>query len=176
MINVVVKEFPKALELNSILHDRVYENILNNEKRHHNSLGGRRTGFNLHEQNFKEIDVLISWIRMILPDISKNFALKTYDEETIFGYDLHRFEIVECWGVYYNRGESLIQHNHFPYSLSFVYYVKTPTGTAPIIIEDHTYVAKEGQCIFFLASQYHNVGSNKCDGRCAIIGNVSYRF
>ena len=54
--------------------------------------------------------------------------------------------------------------------------IPKPEKSTPIIIENHTYVAKEGQCIFFLASQYHSVGLNDCDERCAIVGNISYRF
>ena len=109
-----------------------------------------------------------------MPDVSKKFATKT--EETSYGYNVNSFEIAECWGAHYNKGESLMEHCHFPYALSFVYYVRTPKGFAPIIIENETYDIKEGQCVFFLASQYHSVGPNDCDGRCVIVGNILYRF
>ena len=176
MMSIVLSEFSRAAELNPILYDRVYENILNNEEglRYCDGLGGRRTDWNLHKQKIEEVDVIVSWVKSILPNVSKRFATKT--EQPTYGYDLNLFEIAECWGVHYNQGESLIEHNHFPYSLTFVYYVRTPKGTAPIIMEDEIFEVKEGQCVFFLASQYHSVGLNNCDGRCAIIGNVSYRF
>ena len=175
MVIIVECEFPRASELNPILYDRVCENILNkNKERVKDALGNRRTGFVLHEQNIEEIDILISWIKDILPEVSKNFATRT--GETEVGYNVNLFEISECWGVHYNKGESLIEHNHFPYTLSFVYYVRTPKGTASIIIENETQEIKEGQCIFFLATQYHSVGLNNCDDRCAIVGNILYRF
>ena len=179
---IVVSEFSRAAELNSILYDRVYENILNSEVRYRVSISGRRTEWNLHEQKIEEIDVLIDWIKNTLPDVSKKFAGKTEEtryrnyQANDYGYNLNSFEIAECWGVTYNKGESLLEHNHFPYSISFIYYVRTPEGTAPIVIENETREVKEGQCIFFLASNYHSVGLNDCDGRCAIVGNILYRF
>ena len=175
MVIIVESEFSRASEMNSVLYDRVCENIVYQHKgRYKNSLGNRRTGFALHEQNIEEINELTSWIQHILPDVSKKFATKTGENKVL--YNVNSFEIAECWGVHYNRGESLIEHCHFPYSISFVYYVKTPKGTAPIIIENETHEVKEGQCIFFLASQYHTVSPNDCDGRCAIVGNILYRF
>ena len=174
---LVVSEFPKASEMNSVLYDKVCENILDeNKEREKVALGGRRTDWNLHEQKIEEIDVLISWIKNILPEVNKNFAVKAYNEESQFNYNLNSFEIAECWGVHYNKGESLVEHCHFPYALSFIYYVRTPKGSALIMIGGEPHNVKEGQCIFFLASQYHSVGRNDCDGRCAIIGNILYRF
>jgi hypothetical protein len=171
---IILSEFPRASELNPVLYDRVCENLQGNVVALHGH-GARRTEPNLHGQNIEEIDILISWIKKILPEISKNFATKD-TEETIFGYNLHRFEIAECWAIHYNRSESVIEHCHFPYALSFVYYVRTPEGSAPIIIENEAHEIKEGQCIFFLASQYHSVYPKNCDGRCAIVGNILYRF
>ena len=183
---IVFSEFPRAVELNSILYDRVKTNIESLKgMRHQVSISGRRTEWDLHEQKINEIDILLDWIKNILPDVSKNFAGKT--EETRYrnynaagapdyGYNLNSFEIAECWGVTYNKGESLLEHNHFPYSISFIYYIRTPEGSAPITIENETYEVKEGQCIFWLASNYHSVSENDCDGRCAIVGNILYRF
>ena len=119
---------------------------------------------------------LISWIQHILPEVTKKFAAKTHNEETKFNYNLNSFEIAECWGVHYNKGESLVEHCHFPYALSFVYYVRTPESSAPIMIEGEPHNVKEGQCIFFLASHFHCVNSNGGNGRCAIVGNILYRF
>ena len=174
---VIVTEFPKALELNQVLYDKVTENLQANVIANISSstgIGARRTEFNLHKQKITEIDELISWVQQILPDVSKKFATKTHDEE--MGYNINSFELAECWGSQYNKNESVVEHNHFPYALSFVYYVRTPKGAAPIIIEDEILNVKEGQCIFFLASQWHSVSQNDCDERCVIAGNILYRF
>jgi len=173
-MNIVI-EFPKALELNQSLYDRVTENLQTNVTANSsvsNGIGARRTEWNLHKQKIPEVDKLTSWIQHILPEVSKKFATKTHDEE--MAYNINSFELAECWGTHYNKSESVLEHNHFPYALSFVYYVRTPKGAAPIIIEDETLDVKEGQCIFFLASQWHSVGRNDCDGRCAITGNILY--
>ena len=185
---LVVSQFPKASELNLGLYDRVCENLQTNVVAHASShnIGARRTDWNLHEQKIKEIDELTSWIQQMLPEVSKKFAGKEdvlIENERKYGggggmcgYNVNSFEIAECWGIHYNKSESVVEHNHFPYALSFVYYVRTPKGTGPIIIENETCDVKEGHCVFFLATQYHGVGSNKCDGRCAIVGNILYRF
>lgn len=172
---IIISEFPEALELNEMLYDRVCENLEVNVVSISKGKGCRRTGWNLHKQNIKEIDRLISWIQYMLPEVSKNFAAKDHDEKTEFGYTLSLFEVAECWGIHYNKNESIVEHNHFPFILSFIYYIRTPEGAAPIIVENNTYEVEEGKCIFFLASQWHSVNKNNCQGRCAIVGNISYR-
>ena len=186
MICVVVKEFPKAAELNSVLYDRVCANLTvkrvgMDEMTRKQIEGGEATEFDFHLQNFKEVDELTSWIKYILPDVTRNFGgekgippVEGFDHT--YGYSLQSFNIVECWGAHYNLGKSIIEHNHFPFTLSFIYYVRTPKGSAPIMIEGEPHNVKEGQCIFFLASQYHSVGPNDCDGRCAIVGNILYKL
>ena len=179
---IVVKEFPRASELNSILYDIVYENA------HGGGRYGEReidncptfTDWNLH--NLKETDELTSWISRVLPDVSKNFALKqkppfalhSLKDEKGYDFNVNGFKIASCWGIHYNGNEGLWDHNHFPALLAFTYYVRIPEGSAPFMLEGESHNVEEGQCIFFLASQYHSVGKNDCDGRCAIVGNIIY--
>ena len=171
---VLVVDFPKVSDLNSILYDRVCENIFSRDKRAEESLFGRQTNWNFHRQNIKEVDILITWIKKVLPEISTRFASEELNDG--YGFDINAFEIAECWGAHYNRGESLVKHNHFPYIISFVYYVRTPKGFSTIKIQDDDIDVKEGQCVFFLAHQYHSVQPNNCDDRCIIAGNILYRF
>ena len=174
----IIGEFPQALELNSILYDRVCENFYwepdGNQNRGQGDLRARRTDFNLHKKNFKEVDILLAWIKEILPEVSTKFASENAEE--IYHFNQQHFKLVGCWGAHYNRGEGLQKHNHFPYTISFVYYVRTPKGFSPLIIEDENIDVKEGQCVFFLAHQYHSVQPNNCDGRCVIAGNFLYKF
>ena len=172
---VAIGDFPKASELNSILYDRVCENFYSKEEsRNKDGLAGRRTGFNFHTQNIKEVDVLLTWIKNLLPEVSVKFASENAEE--IYHFNQQHFKLIGCWGAHYNRGEGLQKHNHFPYTISFVYYVRTPKGFSPLIIEDVNIDVKEGQCAFFLAHQYHSVQPNNCDGRCVIAGNFLYEF
>ena len=172
---LVIGEFPKASELNPILYDRVCENFYSKgESRNKDGLAGRRTDFNFHIKNIKEVDVLLTWIKNLLSEISTQFASENAEE--IYHFNQQHFKLVGCWGAHYNRGEGLTKHNHFPYTISFVYYIRTPKGFSPLIIEDKNIDVKEGQCVFFLAHHYHSVQPNNCDGRCVIAGNFLYEF
>ena len=180
---IVVKEFPRASELNSILYDIVYENA------HGGGRYGEReidncptfTDWNLH--NLKETDELTSWISRVLPDVSKNFATKqkprltlhSHEDEKGYDFNVNGFKIASCWGIHYNGNEGLWDHNHFPALLAFTYYVRIPEGSAPFMLEGESHNVEEGQCIFFLASQYHSMIQNdNIAGRCAIVGNIIY--
>ena len=90
------------------------------------------------------------------------------------GFDPKAFSIVECWGINYGKGEGVRPHNHYPYALSFCYYVNLPEGSSPLVLDDEVIHPKEGQIIFFLSNTYHSVPSCSVDGRCAIVGNIMY--
>ena len=168
--------FPLSDGLNPRLYQRICENLVV-EPRHKTKLFGRRTSFKLHEQNIKEVSILTTWIDNILPQVTEEFARSPREdrkEKFYPGYNPHGFKIVDCWGATYNKGESLDHHNHFPYTLSFVYGVKIPQGSSCIVVENKRVNLKEGDCLFFLATQYHHVNSNRCDGRCVMAGNILY--
>ncbi len=157
--------------LNPRLCDRIYENI-SVQNRGESDISGRSTEMNLHEQNIKEVDLLITWIRNILPEVSTKFASR--GEESSYGYNMNAFKIVDCWGLTYNKGESLVEHCHFPFTLSFVYAVRIPRGSSPLWVENKKVKMKEGECVFFLSSSFHKVKRNNCDGRTMIVGNILY--
>ena len=71
------------------------------------------------------------------------------------GFDVNSFKIKECWGIYYNKGEGVVKHNHFPHALSFVYCVNIPKKSSPIVIEGKKIKQTAGTIIFFLSHQYH---------------------
>jgi|TARA_B100000959_G_scaffold204829_1_gene214637 hypothetical protein len=177
-------KFPRAKELNPILYDIVLENLSGGVKAgvYGDGGGGIITDYKLHKENIKEVDELISWVKRILPDASKNFATKgkprlglhSHEDEKGYDYDVNSFEIESCWGIHYNGKESILEHNHFPALLAFVYYVKTPKGSAPFMLESEPYNVEEGDCNFFLASQFHSVNPSQGAGRCAIVGNIIY--
>ena len=180
---VVIKEFPRASELNSLLYDIVYENAHGGGRYGENEIDNCPTisDWNLH--NFTEAWELISWINRVLPDVSKTFALKqkprltlnSHEDEKGYDFNVNGFEIASCWGIHYNGNEGIGQHNHFPALLAFTYYVRIPEGSAPFMIEDESHQVEEGQCIFFLASEFHSMFQNdNIDGRCAIAGNIIY--
>ena len=65
-------------------------------------------------------------------------------------------------------------HNHFPYSLSFGYYLCTPDGSSPLIIEGKEIQVTEGRLIIFGGHQSHEVPDSDISGRCMIAGNIAY--
>ena len=108
---IVINNFPKATKLNPILYDIVCENLSGGVKAgvYGDGGGGIITDYNLHKQNIKEVDELISWVSRILPDASKNFATKgtprlglhSHEDEKGYDYDVNSFEIESCWGIHY---------------------------------------------------------------------------
>ena len=60
--------------------------------------------------------------------------------------------------------------------MSFVYYVRMPEGSSPLILDGEEILLPEGRVIFFLGHQFHSVPPSSADGRCIIAGNISYTF
>ena len=171
---VIISEFPEAIELNPIIYEKICERTEYQVVGINDLPGGFRTGYHLETEQIKEVDMLLTWIRDSLPGISKKFASDKPEEN--YGFNINAFEIVECWGVLYNKGESVVSHTHFPYTLSFVYYVKTPEGYSPLTLAEKEIKIKEGQCIFFHPHLYHSVNPNQSNGRCVITGNILYKL
>ena len=168
-----IVNFPLSKSLNPRLLERVNQNITLDASYSTSGLSGRRTDFEFHQKVIKEINILTTWIMNILPEVSIIFASKSSEEDT-YHYNPHNFKLVNLWGVKYDKKDVLVEHNHFPAVLSFVYGVKTPKGSGPLFIENKKIQLKEGECIFFLASTYHEVKYNNCDDRCVIAGNLIY--
>ena len=55
-------DYPYASKLNSFLYNIINENI-----RTTISGGGRRTSYDLHKREFKEVDSILKWIYQIIP-------------------------------------------------------------------------------------------------------------
>ena len=89
-------------------------------------------------------------------------------------YKLSELKIEQCWGIMYNKGGNVIKHNHFPYALSFVYFIRSPKGSSPLIIESKRIKAEEGKMVIFHASQTHWCNPSKVNGRCCLVGNIRY--
>tara|TARA_B100001996_G_C18437874_1_gene507174 strand:- start:2 stop:571 length:570 start_codon:yes stop_codon:yes gene_type:complete len=148
----------------------------------------KRTDADLHHKNIKEVNNLTRWVKQLIPDFSsitvggKGSYLKKIVLERFYhprmggigGFDPYNFVIDSCWGVIYNKGDSVIKHNHFPYSISFCYYVRTPSHSSPLIMEGRKMRMREGELLLFLSHYNHWVPKSKVDGRCVIVGNIKY--
>ena len=161
-------DYHYASRLNPRLYDIVLENVDHSVKGE-----GDITLMDLHTRGIKDVDILITWIRNIIPDVACKFA-ENDENKGGLGFSVNSFKINECWGIHYNKGQKVINHNHFPYALSFCYCVSAPPKSSPLILEGERITPVSGRIIFFLGHQYHGTLPSKLDGRCMIVGNVLY--
>ena len=81
---------------------------------------------------------------------------------------------IESWIAKYDEGHYTIDHDHIPATYSFVYFLKCPKGSSPLIIEGKRIKAEEGKIVIFHASQTHWCNPSKVNGRCCLVGNIRY--
>ena len=149
--------------------------------------GGRKSNLDIHRQGIEEVDTILKWIGSLVPLVSHKYSNPSNIEFDYrdylppsdhgggkYNFNIDAFNLSQCWSVLYNKGDGVEKHNHFPYALSFCYYVSMPDGSSPLILEDEVIHPKEGEVIFFLGSAYHSVPSCDVDGRCAMVGNIRY--
>ncbi len=162
-------DYPYAPKLNPKLYDIVLENV------DHSVMGeGYITLMDLHTRGIKDVDVLLTWIKQLIPNVACKFAANGEDKGDIVGFNANSFKINECWGIHYDKGQKVVKHNHFPYTLTFAYCVNAPDKSSPLVIEGERITPVPGRVIFFLSHQYHGTLPSKVDGRCMIVGNVLY--
>ena len=159
----IVAPYPHKKD-NDKLFKVIEKNITNNLERGNSS----RTHWDLHKKGIKEIDKLMLWI-------SDHFDRATNELVIPYHRDAHYdFKIHSCWGMSYNKGEGVSLHNHFPYALSFVYYVRMPKGAAPLTISETEISPKEGEIVIFPSILSHGVNDNQIKGRCCLAGNILF--
>jgi len=85
-----------------------------------------------------------------------------------------KLNVDNSWLACYREGEFAVSHHHHPAVYSFVYFVKCPKGSSPLIFSTSgkRIKAEEGKVVIFPASLYHHVPKNKCDGRIVLAGNL----
>ena len=94
-----------------------------------------------------------------------------------------RIHIQSQWVARYNKGDFTWRHNHKSSWMSYVYFVKCPKGSSPLIF-NNSFIpsfgkkikAEEGKLLIFPAILDHWVPKNKCDNRVVIAGNAMSYF
>ena len=138
--------------------------------------GARKTKFYTgKDRDLKAHEVLFNWIQGVLVDAVEEFSKFTNSAYNESPEETKRFEIADYWGMMYDDGGGTVLHNHFPYSLSFGYYISAPEGSSPLVIEGQEIQVTEGRLILFGGHQSHEVPDSKVSGRCMIAGNISYK-
>ena len=152
------------------INDRLY-NIIDNWSKTEIPGGAYLTPMNLHTHHLEDINIILTWVKTCLQNSISHLSLG--DEGKIY-FKANELKIDQCWGIMYNKGNKVIKHNHFPYALSFVYFVKTPKGSSPLIIEGKRIKAEEGKLVMFHANQVHWCNNSNANGRCCLVGNIRY--
>ena len=151
MIKPIVFNYPieHQYDLNIKLHKLLLahstERLGGFKKKGKRLQGGRRTPWDLHRRGIKEFDELAGWIKSILPRVASHFARLKKGEKCSFVVEA--LEITHMWGVIYDKGDSVYPHNHFPFSVSFGYYVHTPKGCSALKIENKKYAKKRNRTV-----------------------------
>ena len=165
MIQPIVFKYPSASTLNPQLQLAIQASLttrLGGGKH----LGGRRTTFNFHHKNIPALNTLVKWLEGLFTEVGKHFSLPRFDQPS------YSFTLKDCWGIIYDKDSCVIEHNHFPYAFSFSYYVASPPGTSPLIVNGQPHHLKAGDCIFFPSLYSHEVKPSQKEGRTVIIGNA----
>ena len=149
-----------------------------------------------YRETVKEVDTLLTWIESLVPYVAHGLSRRgckpdndmSYLQGVLelnrnpsefgggdeFGFDPFGFTLYECWFVYYKKDDKLNTHDHFPYPITFVYYINCPEGSSPIILNGQEHIMKEGQLIFFNGHDDHSVPISTVDGRAVMTGCLAY--
>ena len=84
------------------------------------------------------------------------------------------FGIGSDWAALYNKGDHTISHQHIPASFAFVYFIKSPIGSSPLVFSTSNTIIEpeEGKLVIFPGELKHHVPKNECDGRMVFSGNL----
>jgi len=138
--------------------------------------GARKTKFYTgDDRSLKAHNILFDWIESVLVDAVEEFSRYTNSAYNESPEETKKFKIADYWGMMYDEGGGTVLHNHFPYSLSFGYYISAPEGSSPLIVEKQEIQVIEGRLILFGGHQSHEVPDSEVSGRCMIAGNISYK-
>tara|TARA_B100001250_G_scaffold171142_1_gene147406 strand:+ start:179 stop:730 length:552 start_codon:yes stop_codon:yes gene_type:complete len=85
-----------------------------------------------------------------------------------------KWVVDNSWLACYREGEFAVSHAHYPTAYSFVYFVRCPKGSSPLIFttSGKRIKAENGKVVIFPGNLLHHVPKNKCDGRIVLAGNI----
>jgi hypothetical protein len=119
-----------------------------------------------------EWNKFISWIDGVVSEVALHI---NNCMSTGAAYDIQALHLYEYWGMLYKKGTKTLPHNHFPYAMSFGYYLNVPDGSPPLIIGGEKLYPKEGEVVIFPASTVHSVPESDIDNRVMIAGNFAFQ-
>ena len=151
-------EYPFAKTLNPKLHNIILEKAVNRD------FGATMTSWK-ECFDIKEFRTIADWVYKVILG---------FDEKIDDIFDL---KLKDLWGQYYKKGDYQITHHHNPLSWSFVYFVKAPKGSAPLVFtsSNKKIVPKAGMLVLFRSWLEHYVPKHKCEEiRSIVSGDFFY--
>ena len=90
---------------------------------------------------------------------------------------LATLRFVDTWYARYDKNDHTLEHDHNLSWLSFVYFVKCPRGSSPLIFTTSRkkVKAEEGKVVIFPSWIRHSVPKNRCEDRVVVAGNIILR-
>ena len=171
-MNYYTEDFCQAEMLNPSLYNTVINNI---DKEQYVMGDGKKTDWKFHMMGLKDVDILMNWIDACLPHAAMHVGGgESTDDYGACIINDKALRISESWGIQYNKGEYVANHNHFPFAMSFNYCVTAPKGSSPFVLEGEEIEPVPGRIVFFHAHKNHCTLPNETDGRCMIDGNIVY--
>jgi hypothetical protein len=160
--NIIIEKHPQFESLNKRLLRDMEEVDYPEELSHSEDYDfqGKHSPF---ETSSKTIDLINSWVMDLLK--IRNSYLQD---------DGMRTFIYDNWFVRYNRGDRVGVHDHQPAFKSFVYFIKCPKGSSPLVFKTSgkRIRAEEGKLVVFPSLMSHYVSPNRCEDRAVLSGNV----
>ena len=136
-------------------------------------------------RNLPSIDGKVSSVRA---SKTKEFRISSPSIEVVYEWILNTIRsrsstqffassISDAWLASYSMKELTVSHSH-PSYFSFVYFVRCPKGSSPLIFttSGKRIKAEEGKLLIFPGHLKHHVPENKCEGRLTLAGNVIVRW
>ena len=83
---------------------------------------------------------------------------------------------IRMWYAKYDKGDYTQTHRHSFVLYAFVYFIKTPKGSSPLVFtkSGKKIKAEEGKVVIFPGGLRHHVPKNRCDDRIIVAGNVVF--
>ena len=136
----------------------------------------RRTAFisTLTPVKCKELSILFDWI-----DSESVYCADLIAQGTGTAYhdsppQYKNFKVADYWGMWYDEGAYATYHNHYPYAMSFAYYINCPEGSSPLVLEGNEIQVTEGRLVVFAGHMSHQVDPCPVNNRFMIAGNIAF--
>ena len=122
---------------------------------------GKMSNWSMESDN---LDTLKGWITSLVK-AKHNFK------------GLATLRFVDTWYARYDKNDHTLEHDHNLSWLSFVYFVKCPRGSSPLIFTTSRkkVKAEEGKVVIFPSWIRHSVPKNRCEDRVVVAGNIILR-